>query len=114
MEVCAASVQGAVVPDSEYAFAALTCGVLSVSSLCVLPDFGLGLANDPSVSRHTSNLVHDKVFEPLLGGAAAFRGCSCVSQSNFERSITCRSREGCSDGCSSLLHAVMRSASHHC
>ena len=65
MEVCAASVQGAVVPDSEYAFAALTCGVLSVSSLCVLPDFGLGLANDPSVSRHTSNLVHDKVFAAI-------------------------------------------------
>ena len=46
MEVCAASVQGAVVPSSEYAFAALTCCVLSVSSLCVLPDFALGLPND--------------------------------------------------------------------
>ena len=43
MEVCAASVQGAVVPSSEYAFAALTCCVLSVSSLCVLPDFALKL-----------------------------------------------------------------------
>ena len=56
MEVCAASVQGAVVPSSEYAFAALTCCVLSVSSLCVLPDFALKLPNEPSVSRHTSNL----------------------------------------------------------
>ena len=56
MEVCAASVQGAVVPGSEYAFAALTCCVLSVSSLCVLPDFALKLPNEPSVSRHTSNL----------------------------------------------------------
>ena len=55
MEVCAASVQGAVVPSSEYAFAALTCCVLSVSSLCVLPDFALNLPNEPSVSRHTSN-----------------------------------------------------------
>ena len=55
MEVCAASVQGAVVPGSEYAFAALTCCVLSVSSLCVLPDFALKLPNEPSVSRHTSN-----------------------------------------------------------
>ena len=77
MEVCAASVQGAVVPSSEYAFAALTCCVLSVSSLCVLPDFALGLPNEPSVSRHTSNLR--QVLQPLLGvqqrfgAAAAFR-----------------------------------------
>ena len=79
MEVCAASVQGAVVPGSEYAFAALTCCVLSVSSLCVLPDFALKLPNEPSVSRHTSNLSTTRSCKPLLGvqqrfgAAAAFR-----------------------------------------
>ena len=50
MQLCAASVQGAVVPGSEYAFAALTCGVQSVSSLYVLPDFIFRLATNLACS----------------------------------------------------------------
>ena len=72
MEVCAASVQGAVVPGSEYAFAALACDGRLSSKLCVLPDIPSRLP-EPSVSRHTSTLSHDQVAA-ITPRWAAFRG----------------------------------------
>ena len=75
MEVCEASVQGAVVPSSEYAFAALTCCVLSVSSLCVLPDFALGSQTNLAC-RDTLAICPRPVLlgvQQRFGAAAAFR-----------------------------------------
>ena len=89
MEVCAASVQGAVVPGSDYAFAALTRACCHFSLQPDLRLFGYAARKKlASVSRHTSNSSTTRFCShyTALGGEleAAAAVCTCIlsGQSN--------------------------------
>ena len=76
MEVCAASVQGAVVPSSDYAFAGRSNAHALALSVCVLPDIAVCKLMEPSVARHTrfyqlqQVCSHYASFGGVLGAAA--------------------------------------------
>ena len=83
MEVCAASVQGAVVPSSDYAFAGRSNAHALALSVCVLPDIAVCKLMEPSVARHTRFYQLQPSLQPLRVVRRRFGGGSSRVESVF-------------------------------